>query len=571
MNFIISGGNEGAQISVLNERTVDGVYYFDVKAEYSEPVIPEQFRIRWYVPALDTYSVWNCRGERKHLGPNWSKQKIDARLASRMPLHSVLSLGGQNRITIAVSDVMIPTRVATGILEETSEVECDVIFFTEPCSAITEYSATVRIDMRDIPYYDSIYSVSEWWTSECGYIPASVPEYAKLPMNSLWYSFHQQLDTESIVEQCRLSAPLGMKTVIVDDGWQTDDNNRGYAYCGDWELATSKIPDMKQLVDKVHETGMKMMLWYSVPYIGLYSKNFERFKDMRLDDQIRFKHWALDPRYKEVRDFLVGVYVDAVKNWGLDGLKLDFIDSFKYGKVAFEPDDRRDYTSLEEAVDVLMKSVYTALKEINPDILIEFRQSYVGPAIRQYGNMLRVGDCPADAIRNRTAIVDLRYTSGNTAVHSDMLLWNYNEPVESAAQQFTNILYSVPQVSMFIDKLNPEHYKMVKYYLSFWTEWRDVLIGGKLTADNPESNYSIVCSQLGDKAVVTSYTNPVIKNTYNEFVAVNATGKESLYFENCSGKEYRVVNCMGEDISTGKFDGNVSELKVPVSGMVFVK
>ena len=27
-----------------------------------------------------------------------------------------------------------------------------------------------------------------------------------------------------------------MESIIVDDGWQTDDNNRGYAYCGDWAV-----------------------------------------------------------------------------------------------------------------------------------------------------------------------------------------------------------------------------------------------------------------------------------------------------------------------------------------------
>ena len=214
---------------------------------------------------------------------------------------------------------------------------------------------------------------------------------------------------------------------------------------------------------------MKVMIWYSVPFVGIYAKNYEKFKDMILCETGNNKnYWSLDPRYKEVRDFLIGIYSKALIDWNLDGLKLDFIDSFALKGKSLEPDPRRDYESLEEAIDVLMTDITAALTAINPNVLIEFRQSYVGPAIRKYGNMLRVADCPNDAIVNRHGSVNLRFTSGNTAVHSDMIMWHYDEPVESAAQQFVNILYAVPQVSMRIARLNEEHKKMCSFFCLFW-------------------------------------------------------------------------------------------------------
>ena len=78
-----------------------------------------------------------------------------------------------------------------------------------------------------------------------------------------------------------------------------------------------------------------------------------------------------DPRFKEVRGFLTETYVNAVRSWGLDGLKLDFIDAFKLNGKSLEYDPRRDYTSLEDAIDALMNEVTAALREINPEILIE--------------------------------------------------------------------------------------------------------------------------------------------------------------------------------------------------------
>ena len=171
--------------------------------------------------------------------------------------------------------------------------------------------------------------------------------------------------------------------------------------------------------------------------------------------------FALDPRYKKVRDYLCSVYVKAVEEWQLDGLKLDFIDSFVLKGKALEFDKRRDYQSLEDAIHALMTEVKEKLTSINPDILIEFRQSYVGPSIRKYGNMLRVGDCPCDILKNRFNAVNLRLTSGKTAVHSDMIMWNMEDSVENAALQFTSILYTVPQVSVRVDKLPEDHYKML--------------------------------------------------------------------------------------------------------------
>lgn len=566
-------GFDGAKITLENEKTVNGVRFFDVHVVLDEEKIPETVTIRFSIPDVDIYSIWSpaLRYDRR-LGVNWGKKGVASRLCSWMPLHALVSQNGTNRMTVALSDAKTPTALRAGICEENANFEWDIQFFTEKVAPLKEYRATVRIDTRDIPYYDSIYDVASWWENECGYKPAYVPEHARLPMNSLWYSYHQQLDVEDIVKECQLSKPLGMDTVIIDDGWQTDDNNRGYAYCGDWRVAAKKIPDMKEFVDRIHETGMKVMLWYSVPFVGLYSENYKRFETMLLDQSGNKRDFfALDPRYKEVRDFLIDIYCKALLDWGLDGLKLDFIDSFVLRGKSLEYDERRDYQSLEDAVDVLMTDINSALRAINPEVLIEFRQSYVGPAIRKYGNMLRVGDCPNDAIRNRQDVVALRLTSGNTAVHSDMLMWHPGDPVESAALQIVSALYSVPQISVKIATLPEDHKKMLAHYLAFWRAHRDILIDGKLLAANPECANSIVCAQRHGKAIFTAYTDTIIDcRAYSEVIAVNSSRHRALVLKGAAGKSYRVVDCMGNTVGEGKLDSALCEVAVPLSGMVLV-
>ena len=109
-----------------------------------------------------------------------------------------------------------------------------------------------------------------------------------------------------------------------------------------------------------------------------------------------------------------------------------------------------------------------------PDIVVQRRQGPEDVYKRQ--NMLRVSDCPADALRNRQDILNLRLTSGRTAVHSDMLMWSPEERPEAAALQFASVLYGVPQISVRIKTLPPAHKQMLQYYMNFWMRYRETLL-----------------------------------------------------------------------------------------------
>ncbi len=572
MNIKTENNNKNG-VCRLTQRDDGNIIYLDFSIDFNTPTVPETVRISWYFSAKDCYSTWNP--ERLHihgLDFEWGECTIYSRLASWMPVQSLISKDGTNKLLIAVSDVDTPISIGTGIREEDATLFCNVKFFTKPIAPTTHYEAVIRLDMRDIPYYDSIYDCTAWWENECGYESAYVPESARMPMDSLWYSFHQMLSRDEILKECKASKEIGLDTVIIDDGWQTDDNNRGYAYCGDWQVAESKMGDMRQLVDDIHAIGQKVILWYSVPFVGMYSEKYEEFKDYFLDECGNAgTSYALDPRYKKVRDYLVSTYKNAVTDWNLDGLKLDFIDSFALRGKSLEYDARRDYSSLEEGLHALMSEITDTLKAINPEILIEFRQSYVGPSIRKYGNMLRVGDCPCDILKNRTGVINLRMTSGKTAVHSDMLMWNTEDTAENAALQFTAILYAVPQISVRVDKLPEDHKKMLTHYINFWLKNKEILLDGKLTALNPDSFYSQACSTLGDKAIFTAHTNPVINVKTQQAIAVNASMHDSLIIKNANGKSYKTVNCKGEELDKGTINADVAEIKVPTAGIIYIE
>ena len=61
----------------------------------------------------------------------------------------------------------------------------------------------------------------------------------------------------------------------------------------------------------------------------------------------------------------------------------------------------RDFASVNEATDRMMTDVLAELRKVKPDVMIEFRQPYIGPLIRKYGNMFRASDCPNSYLANR--------------------------------------------------------------------------------------------------------------------------------------------------------------------------
>ncbi|MED5019165.1 alpha-galactosidase [Paenibacillus chibensis] len=553
----------------------DGVEYIRFMMDAEEARIPKSVQISWMHPAIDVSGYWDPGANReKGLRIDFSAP-FQSKATSLAPVCSVYNGEGRNRLTAAFSDAMRPLRMRAGIHEETAEIEAWLELFIEASPPIRHYEAVIRIDTRDMFYADGLREVGEWWAGLPAYAPASVPETARLPMYSTWYSFHQKLDPGEIERQCKLAKELGCGAVIVDDGWQTDDNQRGYAYCGDWEVAPKRIPDMRRFVDNVHALGMKFILWYSVPFVGRHSKAWDRFKDKFMNSYGEDTA-VLDPRFPEVREYLIGTYEEALRAWDLDGFKLDFVDSFNLSEeLRYSLGEGRDYDSVPEAVDRLLSDVMLRLRAIKPDIMIEFRQNYVGPLMRKYGNMFRVADCPNNYSQNRIGSIDIRLLSGHTAVHSDMMMWNGQESPEKVALQFIHSLFSVPQVSVRMDRVPESHRQVIAFWLGFWREHRELLLDGKLRPESPEYMYPVVYAEDERQWLAALYSDRIVHIDsfgHESFLFVNGTSNDSIAVHLADRLEgiLTVLDCLGNELSaqTVCLQEGLHALKVPPSGMI---
>lgn len=530
--------------------------------------------VKFSFPATDISGRWYpiCKFDRAVKADYDST--VASMTASSAPVVCFYNAAGTNRHTIALSEVRQKVLMKYGIHEEDGSMLCIIEIPVTQGFSDEGLPLCIWESTEQKKYWDVLCEVRSWWETAQKILPAKVPDAAKKPMYSFWYSKHQNVTAQNVEEESMRAAQMGFSSIIVDDGWQTEDNNRGYAFCGDWEPSRQKFPDFAGHVARVQAMGLKYLLWFSVPYIGKKAKAWTRFQDKLLRFNESQQAGILDLRYPEVREYLKNIYVRAIKEWNLDGLKLDFIDEFYFQEDSPSYKEGMDCRDIQDALNLLLTDVMDTLKAIRPDILIEFRQKYIGPQIRTYGNIFRVNDCPGSAISNRIGTIDLRLLSGTTAVHSDMLMWHPSETSEDAALQLLSCLFSTVQLSICLDQLTDDMRQMLQFWLTFMKEKHSLLLDSQIQPKEPENLYPEVCAEYDAEKIVVHYSMGRLVDLTDapeRLYYVHAAKSEELCFR-CSTSDtflYEVKNCRGQLLGQGKISGvSAFFLSVPTSGMV---
>jgi len=551
------------------------VYEFELQSE--EKVYHSPITLSWKMSALNMAGIWKPTNDfSKRIQADWELRPMESRISIDAPVMSVFGHDDSNVLTFACSDAIHTLELDAVLREEDNFLYCHVVLFSEVEQPVSNYKVQLRLDFCNTHFSENLKNVSKWWETFDNLKPTIVPAIAMQPVYSTWYQFHQSLDEAVLLKECAMASEMGYKSIILDDGWQTKDSNRGYDFTGDWQ--PDRIPEMRSFVEKIHDLGMGVALWYSVPFCGKKSRAYQKFKGKFLTEDHR---WApvFDPRYPEVREHLIGLYTSALKDWNLDGFKLDFIDDFhRYADTPMGAKDGRDYASINEAVDRLLSDAITGLQKIKPDVFVEFRQKYTGPAMRKYGNMFRAFDCPGDAAMNRIRIADLRMFCGNTAIHADMITWHADEPVEVAALQLVNCMFGVPQLSVKLQDCREDELNMIRFYTQYWNENADILMEGDFRPSRPLANYPIQkvvkddCMIIGvhDDFVVS--LDGVTENIHflNARLATEIVVKASDDFGSFKGI---VFDCQGYKVSENEIElsKGATLIEVLPCGMVQLK
>ncbi len=536
-DFLIHCGDPSVDTAVTCLLSEEGIEVYRITVNLPRKMTPPTVTVEWKEPMRDLLHIWHpLTGERHTIHQAFHPNRSNSCFHCGAPILSTVGDRGLNGCTLALSDPITPTSLRFCImdLEQKNQVSYSAVLFDGVCDALSHYEVLLRIDHREIPLSSATQQVYGWWAEQGWRIPEP-PAAAEDPVYSTWYNFHQEPREEILLRELRVAAELGFRTVILDDGWQIFGASAGdYANCGEWKVSSDRFSDFRGFCREVHRLGMKLAVWFAVPFVGAESPLYPHFAGKYLQEaNEKQTHAILDPRFPEVRTYIRSVYERFLREYDIDGFKLDFIDAFAVeGTVpAYDP-DRMDFETVGMAVRCLLTEIENTLAAIKPDLLYEYRQRYVGPAINRFGNMLRVGDCAYDAHINRVEIVNLRLMGYPLAVHSDMLFWSPEESVTLCARQLLNVLFGVPQISVLLSESTEEQKELLRAYLSYWTEHRSRILHGRFCAESPEQNFTRITAE-DEKGVITVLHGDQCYTYDGRPAQIHHNGRdEGLLFEN---------------------------------------
>jgi len=569
-------------ISRVDKGEMPDVFLVKFVADGKKEELPPAVRVEHVMEQLDVQYRWNPGAHGVPIP--WSEPAGDMLSQATMlsPVFAWISQTDANRLTFSFADASRPT-LFTGYERDRSgsKLHTAVTFFSRGGTPVKgHYETVIRYDFRNLPYYETVADACTWIATFPGQEPRRVPDVAYEPLWNSWYGYHIGYNDKDIEREAVIAKDLGITTIMYDMGWdrQGSTNSSSFAACGDWRPDPTDFPDLKGNIAKLHAMGLKTILWCGIPLMGKDAKNVPRFQGKYTTSKpwVAGNCYALDPRYPEVRRFIVDTLVEGLKEFDNDGWKIDFIQEFgEHGedRVPKEGMNGRDFRWCSDAAAVLQEEFATKTREVKPDVMFEYMMLYAGAMNQRAATQVRAGDCPADAVWNRNQSVRLRLLCGNRcAVHSDMLTWSQQETPEACALQIISVLHSVIQYGMRLTELTEPQKQVVRHWIKFCRAHRETLYKGAFRPHGPGANYPLIEMESPAERIVTVHqpgmavTAKLDKPVY----IVNGASAEGILVDCDRPAKVRLVDACGITRAELKVSTGIHRLAIPLGGYAVI-
>ncbi|HPN84448.1 MAG TPA: alpha-galactosidase, partial [Victivallales bacterium] len=384
--------------------------------------------------------------------------------------------------------------------------------------------------------------------------PLPAPEWAFKPVWCSWYSHLYKFTQSDLEEQIPFLKKLGIGTVLVDASWfQSSCTGVGCINeSGEYAMNKDMFPDFKGLAKKIHEAGLKLMLWCAPMQIGKRSRIRKRMEPYCvLKGQERTI--VLCPFCKESKDHARKNVERMMRDYELDGIKLDFID--QGGAECNDPAHDHGDGNTGAAVIDFLKYIRDGILKVKPDAVIEYRIRYSTPSTLPLANCHRGNDSPFDSDYIRRENLFLRlFCEYPSAVWSDYAYWHRNEKPENVSLMLGSQIFSggVPTLSVDLPKCSSTQLAIIKRWMKFYLEHSVSLAKAELIVNSADSIMS-TASLLNQKDSI-AYTmlsgqhipaKIKIKYGIKEIWIFNASAEKSGEMEIMSGKRSIRVKISG--------------------------
>ncbi|HEU5100946.1 MAG TPA: glycoside hydrolase family 36 protein [Roseiflexaceae bacterium] len=511
---------------------------FSAQSRSGEAFAIRDLSIAWSVPAVDMHAWYSGPPSPEELAKLpywWIRKQVGANKG--FPFVALFHRSGANRFAFGLLDQLTETALDGELVEATRSYN---FHWHKPIGQAQlnthQWQETLFVSVARGPWPEVlrayVAAVDREWPQPALPVPAS----AYNPVFCTWTAIHHDVSQEWITRNARLAAELGFGTWLTDDGWFTSKASfADYRYTGDWQPDPVKFPDFAGHVRAVRELGLRYVLWVAPFMVGDASQAARQHAHMLTEATNTMRYRNMSPRRAETRQVVGDLVERLMREYQLDGLKIDFLDSIGIDNlIATET----DYSTLGAGTYEILSAAIDRARAIVPDVLIEFRNSYTNLASRRYANLYRASDVPINFTLNRWQVSMLRLLAPDRAVHLDPALWHPDDTEENVAVQLINMICSVPMVSIELDRYPQSHLDLIRYWIGFYNAHRDTIVHGCF---EPEI-------RLGQVPIIRfSSASERIVGVYDDLACSAGAGPLPLWILNASTRPF--VDLRSDDIA----------------------
>ena len=326
-----------------------------------------------------------------------------------------------------------------------------------------------------------------------------ITEYPRNPkaLEPVWCSWSafcsDDINDELVLGIAEAAKELGIGSILLDDGWFGTgiDTSKDKLNTGDYFPDKDKFPNLKALVEKIHEMGLMAILWVGPISVSPDSEIFKQVKDFLIQVNNKLFTYTNDlhqlcPASPEARRHIVDIFSRLLKDYGVDGFKVDL-----YNNLPPEPCDaphQHDEKPNIQGLHRLMREIWETIHAIKPDVIMELKQNYGNFLSAQYGTMVRAGDSPYDTDINLARCI---YTSACVGlVHNDYLVWtSLEKESDLSTLLIKQLICGVPTFSVDLREITGVQKKILQGWVrNYHSFFKNLLFTTTLVPQGPELN-----------------------------------------------------------------------------------
>jgi hypothetical protein len=305
-----------------------------------------------------------------------------------------------------------------------------------------------------------------------------------------WTDWHSdQVNHELTLANARAATELGIRNIIVDDGWfgpGLDSALTTTITMGAWKPDPAKFPDFRATFGELRSLGCRGILWCAPHAVFPTSEAFAQRRRLLIEKEPGVPattHNGYHPlcfRSPEARAAMANLCLELHQRYDTDGAKYDLFNNVP-GATCHSREHSHDTPSMMEGLRLLLAEIDARTRATTPQFITELKQNYGTPWLHAHGSCMRAGDTPYNPEANfhRTAYISA-YTP--YSINDYQTLAASDGAADGMAMIIAMMAVGIPTYSMDLVNLPAHHRRSLAFYHGWYRRhlrafhgWRDAL------------------------------------------------------------------------------------------------